>query len=87
MKMEYKFTIEELKTWFIDNQIREAMVNESNLDFLTKTICDIKGLSFDNCSNVRIETCELYAPKMVFDYDKPKQRWIRQNLIKNKKEK
>jgi len=49
MKMEYKFTIEELKTWFIDNQIREAMVNESNLDFLTKTICDIKGLSFDNC--------------------------------------
>lgn len=64
MKKEYKFTKEELQAWFMDNQI-----NESNLDFLTKTICECKELSFDKCSNIRIETYELYAPKLIFDYD------------------
>ena len=62
--MKYQFTKEELQTWFIDSQIKE-----SNLDFLVKTICQIKGLQFDRCSNIRIETYGLYAPKMIFDYD------------------
>lgn len=66
--MEYKFTKEELQTWFTDNQLKE-----SNLDFLTKTICESKGLQFDKCSNIRIETYQLYAPKMVFDYDESEQ--------------
>jgi len=71
--MEYKFTKDELLTWFMESQLTIMLyperVNKSNLNLLTKNICEIKGLSFDKCSNIRIETYDLYAPKLIFDND------------------
>ncbi len=62
--VEYKFTKEELQGWFMDHQIIE-----SNLDFLVKCICKYKKLSFDKYSNIRVETYDTYAPKLIFDYN------------------
>lgn len=62
---EYKFSLEDLKTWFYS----ENLINP-DLDFLVKTICDIKGLDFNKCSNVRIEEYDLYSPKLIFNYSK-----------------